>query len=806
MAAYAVLSAALAWYGSGITLKADIIDLLPSGAASGENLRLYLERFGTSDAVLVTARAEKGAAEELLEDAARRLAEELERTGLFRTVRAGFDEEQTLALARHALDHLPVLVPEDRQDELRARLSPDAVRAALERARRDAAGPLSWGPRAALLAEDPLELLRLLPSLGAAGALPPPDPATGLFIAPDGRAALVQAQPRRPPQDLAFSRRLVQEIEPALRRALEGLDGITAEAAGGYLFAVQDEARIRHDVSTTTLISMSAILVLFGAALRRAGLLVMLSLPLGLSMVWTLGAARIYPGHLNMVTVAFAAILLGMGDDALTHLYLRFREETDRGKASEPALRAALGSTGPSILLATLTSGLSFAALLFVDFRGLSELGGLAAIGLVNLLVSVLFLFPALLSILPPGSARRPPLELPSAWLVRFHEAARRHRGPALALAGLLAAGSLWAATGLRFSSDVRTLRGEDPAEEQLRRVLAPFGPLPDPVHALHDACDLDESLRRAGNDLPVWMDLRDEGLLAGWTSPALWLPSTETQRERLSKLSDVAWARAAATLRAEAGALEMREEYFAPFLERLERYGSGPSVLLDPAAVVREDPAAWASLGIAGTTVAATLLPAEGTGAAAIAERVRRPAGLREGPLPRLASIDLVVDDLTAIIKKDFRRALLIALCAVFVVSLAAFRSLSRLLLVAVPVTLGCLMMLAGLSLLGVPINLMNLVAVPLVFGLGVDFGVYIVNRHDEESRADVPQVLRTTGGAILLTGLTTMAGFGSLLSAEFAGLRSMGWVAVLGIGGCLASALLLLPQLLPPPGAGQR
>ena len=87
--------------------------------------------------------------------------------------------------------------------------------------------------------------------------------------------------------------------------------------------------------------------------------------------------------------------------------------------------------------------------------------------------------------------------------------------------------------------------------------------------------------------------------------------------------------------------------------------------------------------------------------------------------------------------------------------------------------------------------------------FGLGIDFGVYIVNRHEEERRRGIDTVLRHTGSAILLTGVTTLAGFGALLAADFPGLRSMGWVAVLGIAGCLAASLTLLPLLLPgPPG----
>ena len=153
--------------------------------------------------------------------------------------------------------------------------------------------------------------------------------------------------------------------------------GAVSDRDGGA--AVQDEARIRHDITWTVTIAMVAIIALFSIVLRRIGLLLILLVPLTLSTLWTLGVTSFYPGHLNIVTVAFAAILLGMGDDSLTHLYLRFHEELGAGRARAEALKAAASSTGPSILLATLTSGLAFGALAFVEFRGLSELGVIAA-------------------------------------------------------------------------------------------------------------------------------------------------------------------------------------------------------------------------------------------------------------------------------------------------------------------------------------------------------------------------------------------------------------------------------------------
>jgi len=798
--AYAAITAALAWSASRIRLQAEITDLLPVGTRSADDLRFYLERFGTADTLFVTVSGPPGADVDALEQAAARLARRLEETGLFRAIRYGFSEDEAIALARRAMAHLPVLIPDDRAAALRAKVTPEAIEASLATLKRDAAGMLMIGPRETLAAEDPLGLASLLPSPGGGGALPVAvDPGTGLFLSPDGRTLLLLTTPLAPPQDIDFSKKLLSQVERIERELAPELDGLTLDHAGGYLFAVQDEARIRHDITATATLSMAAITILFALVLRRLGLLLILMVPLTLSTLWTLGVAAVYPGHLNVVTVAFAAILLGMGDDSLTHLYLRFREEIVSGADRDTSLGRALGSTGPSILVATLTSGLAFSALTFVDFRGLSELGIIAAIGMLNLLVSALLLFPALLSLGPrrPAKPLRP-LVLPMGLFIRFHRWGRpRRRLVMLATFVVLAAAAL-ACTRLQFTSDLKALRGADPAADRLERLLAPFGGAPDPIQVVFEANSPGAALEKAEKLEPLCDALREERLITGCSSVATWLPSPSAQRERFERLSTVSWRSVSRDLRATAERLDLNVSFFAPFLENLDHYGSWDAVRIEPDDAGETTPTAG---GLSGNDVATAVFPVAGVAPARVLERARKLRPGLFGPDTHAASVGLVTGDLTRVIERDFQRASLLAFGAVALLALAAFRTIARTLLVGLPVMAGCLLMLGGLALLGVPINLMNLVATPLVFGLGIDFGVYIVNRHEEEARADVARVLNHTGGAILLTGLTTVAGFGSLLAAEFAGLRSMGWVAVLGIGGCLLSSLLILPLLLPEP-----
>jgi len=798
LAAGLLLTIVLGWTGSHIPLRADVTDLLPEGTPSAEDLKLYLRTFGTADSFFISLGDGGDAGIEKLEEAATILAERMEATGLFQSVRFRYTEEDLLDLAGYAMDHLPVLVPADRVGSLEARISPDRIRQALLSIRRAASGPPMPGPRKRMAALDPLGLLDMIDAPAPGQDLPlQVDTSTGLFLSADSTRLLVISVPVHPAQDIPFSHRLIETVSRLEEEVKARFPGLTIAHAGGHLFAVADEGRIRHDITTTATLSFVAITGLFAIFLRRIRVLLVLIVPLTLSTLWTLGVAAIYPGHLNVVTVAFAAILLGMGDDSLTHLYLRFREELIPGRTRAEALRRASASTGPSMVLATFTSGLAFAALLFVEFRGLSELGLIAAIGMIILLAATLILFPALIVAGTSPSAPVAPPRLPIGLFLRIHAAALRRRRLALTLAAITVTLFALSATRLEFSSDLRALRGEDPAQAQMERVLSSFGGLREEVHLVQVAPTADMALEAAGRLRPLCDALQAEGIISGYATATALHPPRSLQEARLEAFSAIDWSRARDVFERVAGDLEMNPGYFEPFLSRLDRWSLRDTVLLAGGA---EDPAGLARRLMAGSTVSTTVFPAEGRSGADLVARLREldPA-VADGV--RAASVGLVSADLSAVIERDFGRASIIALVAVVVSALAAFRRPAYLGLVLCPVVIGSLLMLGGLALLEVPINLMNLVATPLVFGLGIDFGVYMVNRHLEEGRADVPRVLRHTGGAILLTGLTTLAGFGALLSADFAGLRSMGWVAVLGIGGCLLAALIVLPLLLPPP-----
>jgi predicted RND superfamily exporter protein len=148
--------------------------------------------------------------------------------------------------------------------------------------------------------------------------------------------------------------------------------------------------------------------------------------------------------------------------------------------------------------------------------------------------------------------------------------------------------------------------------------------------------------------------------------------------------------------------------------------------------------------------------------------------------------------------IERGFRTAALLTTLALMMLLFVDFRSVRYTVLAIVPVGVGMAWMWGGISLLGMSYNFANIIGFPLVIGIGVASGVHILHRYRQEGERQVAPVVRHTGLAILLSALTTMAGFGSLALARHQGAASLGLVLLMGVISCLVTATLVLPALL--------
>jgi predicted RND superfamily exporter protein len=148
---------------------------------------------------------------------------------------------------------------------------------------------------------------------------------------------------------------------------------------------------------------------------------------------------------------------------------------------------------------------------------------------------------------------------------------------------------------------------------------------------------------------------------------------------------------------------------------------------------------------------------------------------------------------------KNGFLRAGLYAFVAIVVVLLADFRHIGRVCLALSPLVAGLVLALGIMGVLGVPLNPANMIALPLVLGVGVDNGVHVLHDYLARKAEGRFQLSRAIGRGVLVKALTTMIGFGTLMNSSQRGLAGLGFCLTLGVACCMVTALLFLPCMLP-------
>jgi hypothetical protein len=162
----------------------------------------------------------------------------------------------------------------------------------------------------------------------------------------------------------------------------------------------------------------------------------------------------------------------------------------------------------------------------------------------------------------------------------------------------------------------------------------------------------------------------------------------------------------------------------------------------------------------------------------------------------PNVTGTPVQLLEYTELLKKSYVEAALWAFAAIVVLVFIHFRSFVPVILALLPVVIGATWMVGFMGWTGIPFNPANIMTLPLVIGIGVTNGIHILNRFAEEKNPSI--LAKSTGKAVLVSGLTTIVGFGSLVIAEHQGIQSLGWVMAVGTATCMTAGLTFLPALL--------
>lgn len=572
----------------------------------------------------------------------------------------------------------------------------------------------------------------------------------------------------------------------------------------------------------------------FGAFLRPqmviAGLLV--------GLCWSFGFASVTVGKLNLITVNFATILVGLGMTFGIHLLYRYAEERAHGAASFQALERTLVSGGQENLVGALTTSVAFYALYFTSFRSAGELGLITGTGVLLCFLSMITVLPALLMLQERGErTSRAPAPLAhmddlgkiEEWL---------HERPYFILLASFAftVYSLTLVPYIPFDYNLLHMQPRNADAIRVEGYLQKAGY--STLYAISVARTPEEAARltAAFQALPT---------VSRVESVASLLPSSIQQKqpvvEALTRLAKELKLPSPAEERSAAQLLELSARFKAmkasldaalplirgeesrqlvKLLNRLqsdlERMGPG---------AVEEGISAFEERLVEDLKLQLGVLKAQEPGVPNLLEGLPGPLKLRSvgksgvlairifprgdawerEPLERfvkqIQAVDPEVTGTPVLIYfylEELRHAYNVsgrnALIVICVLLLVHFRSVKRAGLALFPKLLGIVWMLGVMGTLGIDFNAANFMALPLTLGIGLIFGVHVLQQSDQ------PRSLfqGSTGPAILLSGLTTIIGFATLLAANHRGVASLGLVMAVGVGANLVTSVVVLPALL--------
>jgi predicted RND superfamily exporter protein len=795
-----------------LEFKTDIFGLIQRKEGP---LRLFLDNlrdFGTLDHLFFMATRREGASTEDLIQAAESFVAELRELRVdgeralgsvqYRTLEAG-DYERLKPILRLFLANPELFLNREDIPVLSRKLTDEAIG---KQVRRNRAILLSQAslPMKEFIALDPLGLREILTGRlqqGSRGFAI--DYRSGYFLSHDHRSLLIIADPIRPAADLTFSRKLLRAIEPLLDLGPE----VSIKYTGAYPIVLEKATGLRLDMQSSMITAFALVLALFFFAYRRFITLLFVGFPLLVGVQITLAMAALLIGQLNILTSAFAAILIGLGIDFAIHVYDRYHSERALGQDVTQAMEKTLTETGSGVLTGGATTILAFCTLLLARVEGIMELGGLVAAGLFFCLISIYFVLPSFLAWTdsrPQGHYTYQPLrDFGLKALSRFLQ---KYPHPFIIAFSLITASFSLLALGIEFEADVQSLGPKKMEAMEVYAHLERMFPRGNrEAFVVLEDSDLDNLLRREESLVEGMREYRDRGKILSISSVSQLIPSAEEQQRRRQLLrQSIDFTRVRESL-----LNELRDQGFKldPFEQTLRWMDSlsGPDDDYTP--VMPETILPTLQSSPLGKWVHRCLVRRQGiykAVATVLYEGDRldiitlkkdvRGIDQRGG----VTGLDLINIDLFRMVRRDLLVIAPLAMLSVVLLLYLHFRRWRVVILALIPLSVGITWMLGLTSLLGWKINYINGVVIPMVVGIGIDDGIHIIHRYLEGSRYDIHGAVQYTGRAVAMTSFTTMVGFGSLVIAQYRILSSMGWIIILGIGSCLLTSLLLLPPLL--------
>ncbi len=808
---------------TGLKWNENIMDLLPREDPVVSTFFDFIDRFDVMDYVYFEI-GSSGNGRDLTEDElignADQLHQQLASSGYFEKIVYHWEPKDFYSAVQQITRHRASLFSRGDAALLEAKLTYDAVAEAMEDWKR----VLTESPAPFLskaLYEDPLGIneifinkLHTLQSLGA-----PLTMHEGRLFSEDRKHTLIVALPRFPATDSYHAEELIEFVDAAIERIEAGDPSRRVRIAyfGGHRASLENGRQIKADIKLTIMLSVAAIALLSFLVYSRPGLVLVTFVPVIFGAAFASGVIRWLDPFMSAIAIGCGSMLIGISVDYAIHILHSADQIASGSDVQGKMVQIVRRLFAPIVLSASTTLG-AFCVLHFSIMPGFRNIGHFGALGIIGAAGFSIVVLPIIAAKLLQTSAtgggryarpgRRPVWRLSRLFRPLFSLTSRSKAGLCLLLAALTVL-SLVGAGKLEFEGDVQQLNSITPrTRHDLDRVVGVFGDIMSSTAFAIREKDLEQALQRNETLAMLLARAQKRGAIRTVNTVAGLLPSKATQREnrkrwesfwktgRLDKLHrDLAQACAH---------LRMRPEAFEKFFQSLR----SPLPLSGYGVEGGVDTPPFVTLGTGAGLLGELLANYMSTGEEDVIlltrvkledfDAFREIQREVEELLPGTAAFNgrFFVGHMAELIYGEMKRLGSVTLGLIFLILLIFVRRPGLLVAMLVPLLTSLLWTFGLMGWLDIRLNIMNSVVAVFIFGLIVDYSIFLTMAMHTSGGVDSQHLLRTCG-AITISAGTTLCGMGALLFAGHPALHSIGATASVGIGSGLIAVFTIIPLL---------
>jgi uncharacterized protein len=661
----------------------------------------------------------------------------------------------------------------------------------------------------------------------------------GYLVSKNEKLLFILAVPNQDETSFTGYKDSVYSARELIAEVKKDFPSISVGLTGEDVISTDEMITTQKDVELASKIALGGVALLFIIAFKGIVKPLLAVFSLLIALAWSLGFTSLTVGHLNILSVVFTTILIGLGIDFGIHILGRYKEERQEGHDISTALQKTLQGTGQGNFSGAITTAMAFGAMVLTDFIGIVELGWIAGWGILFCMIAMVLLLPALVTLEEKWrkpvytKAAEKPITATVSWLDRFFS---HYKLIIIVCCALVLVSSL-ALRSAHFDYNLLNLqtKGTEAVKYEMR-ILENAGRSAWSAAMLADSL---EEVRQKETQLKTLPTIENVESIAAMV-PKHQEENLQYVRENLSPLlselyveeEDEPFSLKALTktlkrIRFKLQGREGKEDKVAQAAREIDKFFK-QNEIIDPEKAEANLESFSEELFIDYRGLMADLKKNAEPKLVKISEI---PKSLRDRYISKqgkylitifpsvdiwnlderkrylkdLRSVDANVTgsavhmfNSTRLMTEGYINGGIYAMTAIIIYVFVVFRNPRTVFFILLPVIAGSIWTVGIMELTGLKLNMANLVILPLILGIGVVNGIHITHRYREEKDKNAVVLGKSTGQAVILSSLTTMIGFGSMMVADHYGVFSLGLVLSLGVFCCLIASVTFLPALL--------